>query len=73
MDEYDRYAPCPFCGVVETDHDDGDPLIHLDEDNGNGFLVRCEICLCRGPLNESSDHAVQLWNSRNEGEETSNG
>ena len=54
--------PCPFCGAKN---------LHIDEPEYSDALhipilgsVTCMACLASGPLGETVEEAVALWNGR---------
>jgi hypothetical protein len=58
---------CPFHPPVEmmdteTGPHDLSPLVALDPNSGI-YHVHCPVCRCQGPLADTAEQAVDLWNT----------
>ena len=51
----EKLKPCPFCGEREE-------LCLLPDKHF--YSVNCEVCGTLGPIGETEDIAVELWNRR---------
>ena len=53
--------PCPFCGRIDT--------LGTDSYKDSGrlwYFVKCEECICDGPVCCGEKEAIEAWNGRAE-------
>ena len=51
----ENIKPCPFCGSTNLNS------IHISL---NKWSVLCNNCLAEGPLIDSQEKAIEIWNKR---------
>lgn len=54
-----KFLPCPFCG-----EDDMLSVAYHETKQGKEFFVTCTDCGTDGPMANSAQEAVELWNNR---------
>ena len=54
------------CGVTESDHDEGSPMLELDGNNDGAWRVICHGCGMNTGWHITEDDAKRVWNSRSE-------
>ncbi|NIR16409.1 MAG: restriction alleviation protein, Lar family [Desulfobacterales bacterium] len=47
--------PCPFCGMKS---------VEICDEDETGFVIECPKCKTLGPVGETEEKMIQLWNRR---------